>query len=129
MKNFHEVLTARSVNVHRPRLPFSKGFVKAHLITRRALPAFAIVGVTMAMASTAQADIEGKDDSKGGEAPGADLRCWSRECSKASSTIFDHVEQAFVMLALRSESSTDASRACCRQGDLSGNSVAVQGPA
>ncbi len=74
MKNLNDIFTARSVNAYRPSLAFPRNFVKAHSITRRALPALAVVGVTMAMASTATADVEGRDTSKGGEAPGADLR-------------------------------------------------------
>ena len=91
MKNFSDIFTARSVNAHRPSLALPGVFVKAHTITRRALPALAIVGVTMAMSSTAKADVEGRDTSKGGEAPGADLRygpsCRSRGTFTRSDTV------------------------------------------
>lgn len=93
MKNLSNVFTARSVNAHRPSLAFPRVFVKAHTITRRVLPAFAFVGVTMAMSSTAKADVEGRDTSKGGEAPGADLRYGPSYCSRATYRRCDTVKQ------------------------------------
>ena len=74
MNNINQVLTARSVPWQRPPARLPREFIKAQVFTRRALPALAALGVTIVMASSAEADVEGKDTSKGGEAPGADLR-------------------------------------------------------
>ena len=74
MKNVNQVLTAKSVLWQRPPARLPRDFIKAQIFTRRALPALAALGVTMVMTSSAEADVEGKDTSKGGEAPGADLR-------------------------------------------------------
>jgi hypothetical protein len=46
----------------------------AHKLTRRSLPVVLALGATVTMVATAQAAVEGQDTSKGGEAPGADLR-------------------------------------------------------
>ncbi len=46
-----------------------------HAVTRRSLPIVLALGATVTMAATANAAVEGQDTSKGGEAPGADLRC------------------------------------------------------
>ena len=74
MKNINQVLTAKTVLWQRPPAGLARNIIKAQVFTRRALPALAALGVTMVMASSAEADVEGKDTSKGGEAPGADLR-------------------------------------------------------
>ena len=74
MKNINQVLTAKSVLWQRPPAGLPRKLIKAQVFTRRALPALAALGITMVMASSAEADVEGKDTSKGGEAPGADLR-------------------------------------------------------
>jgi hypothetical protein len=47
---------------------------KGNLVSRRSLPIFLALGTSITMVASANADIEGKDTSKGGEAPGADLR-------------------------------------------------------
>ena len=49
-----------------------------HAISRRSLPVILALGATVTMVASANAannTLEGQDTSKGGEAPGADLRC------------------------------------------------------